>query len=354
MQGLSQGLSVARLFIKLMVALYLMVTSGHISFMDVLLLEVGATLASVVCGHVVLAHGLRKDASSTASARPYVSKSMWAVALRFYLVQVVGQAYGPNVTRLMIGRILGLTQTATFGFAQSVADMLRNFLPAHLLAGWIRPLMVSRYLTSRNLDDLANAANLVLKLNLMGVVPLTVFFLLRGDAFASWVSAGKYGHAGLLLALLTIMIGLQTIHLLFSIITITLEQARASLVATLLAAATLPLQVALIAYYGTTGACVGLLVSEAAWLSSASYLLAKNQIQLTWDLKGTMKIVCSGIFAGLGVWMLGFDSPKLWDLCASGLVVGVVFLASSILLKPLRNPERELIQGMVPKRFIVW
>jgi O-antigen/teichoic acid export membrane protein len=354
MQGLSQGLTVGRMVVKLAAAFYLVLVQGSISFMDILLLETGATLISVICGHVVLARGLRHDSDGTASSLPYTNTSMWPVAGRFYLVQLVGQAYGPNVTRLVIGRILGLAQTALFGFAQGIADMLRNLLPAHLLAGWIRPLMVSRYLTSRDVNDLADAANLVLKLNLMGVVPLTVFFLFRGDAFASWASAGKYGQAGLLLALLTIMIGLQTIHLLFSIITITLEQARASLVATLLAAATLPVQVALIAHFGATGACWGLLASEAVWLTCATYLLAKNKINLTWDIKGSTKILFSGVLAGLCVWMLGFGEPNLLDLAVSSLVVGSVFLVCSIVLKPLRNPERELIKGIVPARFILW
>jgi O-antigen/teichoic acid export membrane protein len=354
MQGLSQSLSVGRMVLKLGIVWYLSWQHTEISFQHILMIELITLFISITLGHAYIARHYPIKAPQGLATGAYENALMWPTARRFFFIQLVGQAYGPNVVRILLERFAGLLQTATFGFAQGVADMFRNMLPAHLLAGWIRPLMVSRYLARRDLNDLTDAANLILKLNFMGIVPLLVFFICRGDAFAQWASAGKYAHAGTLLALATVMIGLQTVHLLFSIITITLEQAHASMRATIAAALTLPVQVLLIVFFNEQGACWGILLGELIWLSVATYCLHQRQFHLHWDVRGTAKILACGLLSGICVSMVDTAQPTLPHLLTSALVVGAVFLASTVVMKPLRAEERKLMQGVLPAKFIVW
>ncbi|MDO8413542.1 MAG: polysaccharide biosynthesis C-terminal domain-containing protein, partial [Gallionellaceae bacterium] len=267
---------------------------------------------------------------------------------------LVGQLYGPNIFKLLVTRILGLAQTAAFGFAQSITDMLRNYLPAHLLAGWLRPLMISRYLARKKLSDLTDIVNLVLKLNLLGIIPLLVFFMVRGDAFGAWATGGRYLHVGDLLWLLAVMVCLQTIHLLFAMITITVEQASANLAATCIAATSLPFSLILIQTFGTEGAAWGLLSGEIIWLLSAGWLLSRRGFHIAWDITGTLRIALAGIVAGMALWFSGFDQPLTGDMAYSVAITATVFLVCSIFLKPLREAERLLIGSLIPARFILW
>ena len=362
-QGLSQGLGVMRGVMKLSAVIYAIQATGGITIEWVLLQECIIVTISLAIGHAVLHAKLRAlpdhgSAGNADAARDagddYANPNMLSTARKFYVVQLLGQTYAPSASKLIVTRILGLGNTAAFGFAQSIADMLRNYLPAHLLAGWLRPIMVSRYLARRDLADLTDISNLVLKLNLLGIVPLAVFFLFRGDAFAYWITGGRYPQAGNLLVLLTLMVGLQTVHLMFSMITITLEQASANLVATVLAAASLPMTVALIYTFGIEGAAWGLLASETIWLLSAGWLLARRGYSVAWDVRGALRIFLAGSIAGLGLWLSGFDKPVLVHMLSSAAIVGIVFLVVSALLKPLRERERALVRGIMPGRLVVW
>lgn len=356
-QWLSQGLGVMRGIMKLSAVAYAIHTTGQVTIEWVLLQECIITVASLAMGHAVLYAKLRALQSGDrggGAGDSYTNPNMLSTARKFYVVQLLGQTYAPSASKLIVTRLLGLGSTAAFGFAQSIADMLRNYLPAHLLAGWLRPIMVSRYLARRDLADLTDISNLVLKLNLLGIVPLAVFFLLRGDAFASWITGGRYPQAGNLLVLLTLMVGLQTVHLMFSMITITLEQAGANLMATMLAAASLPLTVVLVTTFGIEGAAWGLLASESIWLLSAWILLARRGFTVTWDVPGALRIFLAGCIAGAGLWTSRFDQPVLLHMVSSGAIVALLFLVSSALLKPLRERERALVRGIMPPRLVVW
>jgi O-antigen/teichoic acid export membrane protein len=354
LQGVLQSLAFMRGALKLAAIVYFVHVGGRLDIERVLALECAVALLSLIIGHALLYLQLRASQFEPDASDAYESAAMHATARRFYLVQLVGQSYGPQVSKLLVTRLLGLGHTAVFGFAQSITDMLRNYLPAHLLAGWIRPLMVSRYVARRNPADLADIANLVLKLNLLGIVPIAVFFVLRGDAFAAWVSGGRYPHAGHLLVLLTLMVGLQTVHLIFSMITITLEQAGANLIAALVAAAGLPLSVLLVQRYGVEGAACGLLGTELLWLATAARLLARRGFRITWDLGGSARIVAAGGAASVALMLAGFETALPSHVLCSAAIVGVVFVGCSAVLKPLRVPERALVCGIVPARLVIW
>jgi O-antigen/teichoic acid export membrane protein len=354
LQGVLQALAFLRSVLKLAAILYLVEATGKLEIEWVLMLECGVALLSLGLGHALLYLRLRSSQSEPGASDTFTSPAMQATAQKFYLVQLVGQSYGPQVSKLVVTKLLGLGQTAVLGFAQSIADMLRHYLPAHLLAGWIRPLMVSRYVARRNMADLTDIANLVLKLNLLGIVPIAVFFILRGDAFATWVTGGRYPHAGTLLVLLTLMVGLQTVHLIFSMITITLEQPGANLKATLVAAAGLPLSALLIYWFGIEGSAWGLLATELLWLVTAAQLMTRRGFRITWDLYGSARIVVAGCVAAAALMLAGFGDALPLHLACSAAIVGVVFLGCSMILKPLRAPERALARGIVPARLIIW
>lgn len=354
LQGSSQSMAMTRNVVKLGVV-GVMLLSGRQLDIDVLLVtELAAVVLAMTLGYGLLFRQLRRGADEESGDPHYVVAGMWDVAGRFYLIQLIGQAYGQNVAKLIITRMLGLAQTAAYGFAQSIADMLANYLPAHLLAGWLRPLMVSRYLARGKMSDLVDVANLVLKLNLLGILPVAVFFGVHGDRFASWVTAGKYAHAGMLLMLVTLFIGLQTVHLMVAMIAMTVEQASSNLLATLLSGASLPLSLLLIHWFGAEGASLGLISSELLWIVAAVYLLYRQGFPISWDLAGSMRLCVAGAGAAVAGRLLPLiDCSPLLQLVIAAACIGAVFLLLAVLLKPLRDTERNLISGIIPARFVI-
>jgi O-antigen/teichoic acid export membrane protein len=353
LQGRAQSMAMTRNVIKLGAVAALLLGGVTLDIDRLLVIELCAVALAMTLGYSLLYRELRRSAGVTEGDPDYAVAGMWGMAGRFYLIQLIGQAYGQNVAKLLITRMLGLAQTAVYGFAQSIADMLANYLPAHLLAGWLRPLMVSRYLARGKMSDLVDVANLVLKLNLLGIVPVAVFFGLYGDQFASWVTAGKYSHAGLLLMLVTLFIGLQTMHLMVAMIAMTVEQASSNLVATLLSGASLPLSLLLIHWLGAEGASLGLISSELLWIAAAVQLLRRRGYPIRWDLGGSLRLCLAGAGAALAVrWLPLPDGPPLLQLALAAAAVGAVFLLLAVALKPLRDAERSLIHGIIPARFV--
>ncbi|WP_348699989.1 polysaccharide biosynthesis C-terminal domain-containing protein [Duganella fentianensis] len=354
LQGSAQAMAMTRNLIKVGVVGAILLAGRNLNIDVLLVTELVAVVLAMALGYILLYRQLRRDVDAEGGDSHYEVRGMWGMAGRFYLIQLIGQAYGQNVAKLIITRMLGLAQTAAYGFAQSIADMLANYLPAHLLAGWLRPLMVSRYLARGKISDLVDVANLVLKLNLIGILPVAVFFGLYGDRFASWVTGGKYGHAGLLLMLVTLFIGLQTVHLMVAMIAMTVEQASSNLVATLMSGASLPLSLLLIHWLGTEGASLGLICSELVWIASAVYLLYRRGFPIEWDIGGSLRLCVAGVGAAIVGYLLPIvDGAPLLQLSLAAVVIGGVFLLLAVLTKPLREAERTLIRGIIPARFVI-
>lgn len=281
---------------------------------------------------------------------------MWSVSTRFYLVQIIGQIYGTNALKLLVMRILGPEATGALGFAQSIVDMIRNYLPAHLLAGWVRPLMVSRYVESRNPQEIAELSWMIFKLNLIGIVPLAVIFAVVGDEVGSLASGGKFPSAGSLFLWLSVLLVFQTAHILISLLTITIERPAANLLATVFACLGLPLAWLLAPQLGVTGVIVSLIAAESIWVGVVAASLHRGAVVRRLDGSGMMSI----LLVGLAVWWAGslFTLPAglhpVLHVFAVAAFVGSAFLAILAAFKPLLPRERELLGKFMPSWMLLW
>ena len=282
----------------------------------------------------------------------YRVPGMWGVCLRFYVIQVLGQVYGPNALKLLVTRTLGLEATAVFGFGLALVDMLRNYLPAHLLAGWIRPLLVARYVATRSVDQLSRLAGLVLKVNLLGVLVFALFFGVAGNAAGAWLSGGRFVTMGPLLTALMLLVGLQTAHLLLTMVTLTLERANANLLATVLACVGLPLAAALGTAWGLVGVALGLAMAELVWVCTVWLGLRRGHVRLALDWPGMVRLALPALPA-LGLAVFIHQGLQAAPMLAAGVGV-LLFLAGQWLVRPLMNDERDVIAKFVPRRWILW
>lgn len=327
---------------------------------DVVLLEhavwievASASLGLLLVAVTFLRYLARHQADGNDAYRP---SRMWSVCWRFYLVQLIGQVYGANALKLLVMRLLGPEATGALGFAQSIVDMIRRYLPAHLLAGWVRPLMVSRYVASGDSQDIAQIAWMIFKINLIGIVPLAAIFALVGNEAGALASSGKFPAAGPLFFWLSLLLVLETAHILISMLTITIERPTANLVATILACAGLPAAWLMAPQMGVVGVIAALIVAESIWVGVVTVALHHGAVVRRLDGAGTASIA----LVGFAVWAVGAlvpwptDWPVLVDVVAIAAFVGIVFLAVLAVFKPLLPREREMLGKFMPAWLLVW
>lgn len=345
LQGYSQVLAALRNAARLLVVWLGARQPSGLSLELMVWAEALIALTSWLVAEFLVRRWARHAPSAEGAVAGYEAADMATVSRRFYLVQLAGQAYGINITKMLVMRLLGAAQAAAFGVAQSIADIVRNYMPAHLLAGWVRPVMVARYVKNRDLDEVALVVNLVLKVNLLGLLPLAAAFLVTGDELLAWLSNGHYTGLGGLLCVLMLGLVLQSLHLLLTMVALTLESARASLSATFAACLALPVLVLLVWQLGIMGAALGMLVTELIWISVAWYTLAAQGHRLHLDLLGWAKIaVAAAAAAGAGWWSKG---AGLSGMVTGLAVLGLGFVVLAALLRPQREGEVQLVRQLL-------
>lgn len=354
LQAYTQGLVFMANALKTLALCSAVFFSSNFDFRLMLVLELSVSILAALVGISLLWRYLRTAQPVAAGGEQYGNRQMWPVAIRFYFVQLIGQLYGPNAFKLLLSKIMGLTQTATFGFLQALADMIRNYLPAYLLASWVRPLMVSRYVQRRDMGEVSTVANVVFKLSLMGVVPFAAFFSVHGDRFSAWVSSGKYVEATMVLTALMALIVLQSLHTIMSMVTVTVERAGANVVATAVCCVALPLAGWLSSYWGLAGVVAAMVLAECLWVGIVWAWLAKAGLVVRFDLRGILKILAAGLLVVLAVCATESLAVAGWQLMLFLALTGLAVLAISALLKPFGNDERAIIGRLIPARFFIW
>lgn len=345
LQGYAQGLAVARNLFRVGAVVWGSQLPGGLSLECLVWAEALAALGSWLAAEFLVRRWARNTPSSAQAQEGYQAPAMAAVARRFFVVQLAGQAYGSNITKMIVMRLLGAVQAASYGVAQSMADMVRNYMPAHLLAGWVRPLMVARYVQHRDLEELSTIVNLVLKVNLLGLLPLAALSWVGGDDLIAWVSKGKYTDMGPLLAVLLLGLVFQTAHLLLSMVTLTLEAPAANLRATFAACLALPVLWLLVKYLGVMGAGLSVLVTEGLWIGVAWWCLRQRGFHIRVDVLGSGKIALAALLAALfGTWVGQ-------GVLVMTLVTVLVFTVGAVLLKPASSRELQLVRQLLPARF---
>jgi len=353
LQGYTQGLVLAAHCLRLAGLTLLPKFGITVGFTEIILIELSAALVCSLGGALLLWRYLASESDQN-SCDYHDNPRMWPVARRFYLVQLLGQAWSPNAGKLIVSERLGLAVTASYGFIQSLTDMARNYLPAYLLANWMRPLMVSRFLKQGDLLEVNAMASLMFKLSLMCIVPLAAFFLAWGDRFVEWLSGGKFTEGSALLTGFCVLLACQCLHAVLTMITATVERPEASVVATVASCVALPLAWFGANALGAIGVVWAMVVGEGIWIATVILLLRRRSLLITVDPLGTAKIILSVLPA----YILATQLPATlhtMHLAIIGLSLsGLTVLAINAILKPFLAAERAFVTRLVPARLFVW
>ena len=189
-------------------------------------------------------------------------------AVSGYVQHLVALPFGSNMNRLVGGRLLGNIPMANFGFATSLYEYMKRYLPAQLLVGLIRPVLVARY-SERN--DFASAATLceqVFQVNLLLIGFAFVFLASGGEETLTLISGGKYGGEALaILAFLLVVLILETHRLQLEVLVQTVERYSIMIPSNILLALSILPAIALVPVFGgvafPAANAIGLLAANA-------------------------------------------------------------------------------------------
>ncbi len=157
----------------------------------------------------------------------WVRKNLRQIArfcLSGYVQHIVGLPFGGNTNRLVGGHLFSDAVMASYGFAQSLYEFIKRYLPAQLLIGLIRPVVVARFSEKR---DFAAAATVCERLIVVNTVIIGICFsglVVGGEGMLLWISGGKYGTGTLtILAMLLVVVALETHRLILEMLAQTVE-----------------------------------------------------------------------------------------------------------------------------------
>jgi len=203
----------------------------HAGLLDVIWVEVlsdalGMLVMLAGVGQVIW-HAVQEEASP-ADDGAWFKKNLRQIAhfaLSGYAQHIVGLPFGSNTNRLVGGHLFSNLVMASFGFAQLLYEYIKRYLPAQLLVGLIRPVVVARYSEKRDFAAAAATCKRVILINMVLIGAVFSALAVGGHEMLTWVSGGKYGMEALwVLAALLVVLALETHRLILEMLVQTVER----------------------------------------------------------------------------------------------------------------------------------
>lgn len=155
-----------------------------------------------------------------------------------YLQHLAGLPFGGNTNRMVGGALFPSTTMASYGFAQSLYEYVKRYLPAQLFVGLIRPVMVARFSSDNDFPAAAKTGDRVIQVNLIILSVIFSVIIVGGEKLTYFISGGKYGLDSLVLLLsLLVVLVLESYRMMLEMIIHVIERYQILIFSNLLLAA---------------------------------------------------------------------------------------------------------------------
>lgn len=189
--------------------------SDSLTLLSVVWLEAIADLLAVA----VLSLGMMRGGliGPTATAQDQQMSRTWFARntgglLRFaatgYLQHLAILPYGGHMNRLVGGATLSTLGMANFGFAQALYEYIKRYLPAQLLMGMVRPVVIARYEQTGDFAAAVRTCSQIMQINVIFCGLIAVAAAVGGEKAFWLLTNGKYTQEALqiFLALLVVLV----------------------------------------------------------------------------------------------------------------------------------------------------
>lgn len=200
---------------RLLLMALVLTINDLISLRDALWIFALPEAVGVVIFVTVLQYYL-KQASDIESCGTSAEKTIWPLwrpvlnmAMHNYGFSLLAAPPQGYFMRMIIAITLPVETVAAYGFFQSLAEKVRQYIPMHFFYGMIEPLMMARYLKDADFSILSHRCHVLYKTNLLLLVPAAAWIAVAGPYISSALTGGKFEGLSwiLLLVVLQLMIG---------------------------------------------------------------------------------------------------------------------------------------------------
>ena len=217
-QGISQLAFISSAVSKV-ILIFLLIHQQQANLINIILVEAAGELISaciMVIGIYRVVHLPRTGEVPADDGHWLASRHRQIIryAITGYLQHLMILPYGGHTNRLLGGHFLSAFSMASYGFAQSLYEYCKRYLPAQLLLGVIRPIIISKYVRTKDFSQAVRLTEVFFKVNALMVIPLLVISMVCGPELMLFISNGKYGiSAAILLDVLLILLLLETFRM---------------------------------------------------------------------------------------------------------------------------------------------
>jgi O-antigen/teichoic acid export membrane protein len=323
----------------------LMLMNIDLDLRNILLLDVGVTVACVVLAWFFLASSVATLGSPAGNGTvPYrdISRFAWHMAT----VGLLSATASPGAMRLALANALGVVESGLFAFLQSLTRLISRYLPGTLLRGLVRPVMVARAFNAEGMSLVQAGTSLLLKTNLLIVAGASVVIAVGGNELIMWISGDKFENAGFTLLLMFVSLGVTSQRTVIEMV-MQITGHTATLRITSFIWPLALFGVWLLAPYGLNVAIVIMTLAAAIanWVAMSVLIRSTQGFNVDWKgLAVTLVAAALGIASGLA---LETETVYWVAAAAVGLLVYTAILWRG---DPYRLPELDVVQRAAGKR----
>jgi O-antigen/teichoic acid export membrane protein len=266
------------------------------------------------------------------------------------------QVYGYSALKLLLSSLAGPVVTAAYGFAHSLVDMVRRYLPVQLLLGMVRPLIIASYAKEMNVERPLFLTNLVFKLNVFLIAPMFAVSIAFGGPLMELIHRGKYPDAYAILIPFLVILVLQTLHMVLSMLAMSLEHGGLILRGTVIAISGIVIAAVLIPSMGAWGAVIGAAVSEVTFCAMVAGAITMTYRRAAVSWRGHLRIwllaACTAAFAWgatAGLPMEGYLRAIIGSAMAA-----IAYFSLALWWRPFSREQRDTLNRVLPRPVFVW
>lgn len=349
-QGVSQMLGVLRNAARIGVVYLAMANAAPIDAAWVFRLEVILALAYVALGCAWTARLIRQVPGD----RPRVTvdqRRRLKFALQGYASLAIGGLIGGESVRLILSHLAGPSVLGVVGFALSLVDVMRRYMPANLFLGFVRAVLTGRAESGHSMTDTLFRIRLLMRVNAIFLIGCSAWLLVYGDsALRAFTNRDGLSEAAPYVAVLMGMLFVQSLRLMSTLVAHVQSDNLAVVYATAAIVVGPMLVFTTAPWIGGMGAVLALLAQEAAYSWVLVRRLRLRLTDLCGEMQGWLRMLGAGLAAltvGLGVQLAGDGGAFV---VTGSVLFTVTFVAALLRWPPLQPQELSALKGAIRRR----
>ncbi len=351
---LSQGVSQVAFMLSALTKaalIYVLLCTDKADLINVILVEAIGDVISII----VMMFGVHRVLNEKRNGDVPVDDAVWLRNKRKTIINYAVSGYfqhlmilpcGGQTNRLIGGHFLSVFSMASYGFAQSLYEYCKRYLPAQLLLGVIRPVIISRYAANSDFKAAVRLTETFFKVNALMLAPLLVVLLVVGPEIVEVISKGKYGsESSLILVFLIIVLFFETARMQLDVLVQAIERYHYLIFANVFLTVSIIPSVYLLNYFGAwimpALNLLGLALSNGIVLRK----LWSNGYCYSHDWDSTCRIVVISSITYMVSSIFDYFFPNLWIVTC--LLIGLIY--SLLVLLIYRKQLADMLSSMKMK-----